>query len=288
VLDATVGLAAVLTFVVLVLLSGGVVGADSVRTLMGMAAIWFAVPLIASAARPLRRIPPEDAQQRFDRAGDVVIISLIGAWAVLKMIGGLPGLSGYELPLAERAGDVALAVLVALVVRVGLESVAAHAYPSRLAEVSPAKIPWSSARQRLLATGLRTAVFVFVAIAFLGNCWQLWVGAVMFCVPQVLKIYEDRFPNVAGLYAVLPRGVVKVLVFLVIGKLLGSWLEGRIDDPLALIAAGFVLLSVPGLVESVLSLFGREGTEVEHTWGVRLAGTGAVAVTALIASGAIW
>jgi hypothetical protein len=253
-----------------------------------MAAIWFAVPLIASAARPLRRVPPADAQERFDRLGDVVIISLIGAWAVLKMIGGLPGLSGYELPLADRAGDVALAVLVALVVRVGLESVAAHAYPSRLADVSPPKIPWSSSRQRLVATGLRTAVFVFVAIAFLGNCWQLWVGAVMFCVPQVLKIYEDRFPNVPGLYAVLPRGVVKVLVFLVIGKLLGTWLEGRMDDPLALIAAGFVLLSVPGLVESVLSLFGREGREVEPNWGVRLAGTGAVAVTALIASGVIW
>lgn len=287
VLDATVGLAAVLAFLIAVVLAGGVTGADSVRTLMGIAAIWFAVPLIASAARPLRRVPPEDAEERFDRFGDLVIISLIGAWACLKMIGGLPGLAGLELPLADSAGDVALVVLAALVVRVGLESFAASAYPRRLDEVSPTKIPWSSARQRLAATALRTAVFVFVASAFLGNCWQLWVGAVMFCVPQVLKIYEDRFPNVAGLYAALPRGVVKVLVFLVIGKLLGSWLEGRLDDPVRFIAVGFVVLSLPGLFESLLSLFGREGAEVEHNWAIRIAGTGAVCVTALIAGGVL-
>ena len=56
---------------------------------------------------------------------------------------------------------------------------------------------------------VRTGLFLLVAVPFIGSRWQLYVGAVLFVVPQVLSIFENRFPNWPGVYAVLPRGILK-------------------------------------------------------------------------------
>jgi hypothetical protein len=42
--------------------------------------------------------------------------------------------------------------------------------------------------QRLAVCSMRTAIFVFFAYIVVGSSWQLWVGAALFVIPQVLGV----------------------------------------------------------------------------------------------------
>ncbi|MDX6718948.1 MAG: hypothetical protein QOJ63_1202, partial [Solirubrobacteraceae bacterium] len=79
VLDAAAGLVAVLIFTTGVLVLGGVDSLAHLRLMLGLSALWFVVPVLAGAARPLRRPPTRSLEQSWDRAADFVIASLIGA-----------------------------------------------------------------------------------------------------------------------------------------------------------------------------------------------------------------
>ncbi len=287
VLDSLAGLLAVGGFVIGVAVLGGIDSAPAVRELLGLCALWTVVPLVAGAARPLRRAPAASLQQRWDRGADFVIASLIGAWAVQKIVLGLPGLAGYHLPIAASANTAAIAVLVALVLRMALESVAARYYPARLATVHPAKVPRSGARQRLLATLLRTAVFVFIAVVVVGPSWQLWVGAAFFVVPQVLCVYENHFRNLPSIYRVMPRGLLKLVLMLFFAKLFGSLVLGAIHNSRTAIADAFVLLSLPGLLLSLLDLFGRDGPGITLRWWQRIGGAALLVIGVLQVAGVL-
>ncbi|MDQ1522005.1 MAG: hypothetical protein QOI55_3078, partial [Actinomycetota bacterium] len=286
-LDALTGFLATVVFALGIVVCGGAGSADSVRTLLGLGALWFAVPLIASAARPFRRVASNDGNRMWWRAGDFVIASLVGAWVAQKMVGALPGLSGLELPIAKHADLIALVVLATLLFRLSTESLCAAWYPDRLAAVQPASVPRSGTAQRLFALALRSAIFVFAAIAFVGNCWQLWVGAALFVVPQLVGFAEDRLPNVARLYAVLPRGILKTVVMLFVGAWFGRLVSAHVDDPRRLIADGFVLLALPGLAFTALAFVGRDGKARTMRWQHHLAGAAVLLVGVLSVRGVI-
>ncbi|MCU1559017.1 MAG: hypothetical protein JWN09_3012, partial [Microbacteriaceae bacterium] len=92
--DVLGGLLAASTFTIGVIALGGLATIAEARTLLGIDVIFFTVALTASAARPLRRLPAVSASDWFDRIADAVVASLIATWAVTKMIGALPALSG--------------------------------------------------------------------------------------------------------------------------------------------------------------------------------------------------
>jgi hypothetical protein len=285
VVDSLAGIAAAAVVVAGVAVSGGLATADDLRVLLGLGGLWFAAPLIASAARPLRRPPAETAADRWDRLADLVIASLVGAWAVQKLASAFPGLAGRPLPIAGQTTTLALVVLAALLGRFVVESLVARLYPQRLAQVLPAGVPFSSPRQRLAASALRTGIFLLVAIPFVGSRWQLYVGAALFLLPQVLAIFEDRLPTWAGLDAVLPRGILKTVLMLLVGRWFGSLVASQIHDPRQLIANAFVLLSLPGLALSLLDIVGRDGAKRELTWRHRIGGAAVLATGVLFVLG---
>jgi hypothetical protein len=284
VMDAAAGFAAVAVFALGVLVLGGLDSAAAVRTLLGLAGLWFAVPVLAGASRPLRRDPPADAKERFDRAADFAIASLIGAWAVQKLVLALPGLSGYQLPIASRADQVALWALSALIVRMLGETIAAHLYPNRLVTVEPAVINEPGAVPRLGAAALRTAIFVFVAAVVVGPAWQLWVAGILFLVPQALAVYEERFPKSSALGRVLPTGLFELVLMLFLLTWLGALLISTHSK--SLIADAFVVLAIPGALLSVLHHFGASA-DTPISWGRRLAGTAVLVAGVLQALGYI-
>ena len=281
VFDATWGAAGVIGFGVGMLIwrSGELGFAPSVRSFLGLAALWFAIPLIASAARPFRRSVLADRKYAWDRFGDAVIATLIAGWATQKTIGGLPGLSGLDLPIAGDANRLAFIAMAAVIARVLVEEFAAWRYPLRLGAVATGKLPFAGPGQRLFATGLRTFLFVFLAIAFIGNCWQLWVGTILFVVPQVLSIYERSFPNSERLNRILPSGIVKVLVMLLIGSFFGKLVFSILENPDTMMRNGFILMSLPGLALSLIGLFGHDGPDPEWTWPRQVLGGVIVVVT---------
>ena len=272
VFDALAGLIGVLVFVGGVVLSGGLSSTDAARTLLGLSTLWFAAPLIAGTARPLRRPPTMTMREHWDRTADIVIASLVGAWAVQKVLLGLPGLSGLDLPIAKQANPAALIVLGALVVRMGIETVAAHWYPLRLSQVQPATLSNPSRAQRVAAYMLILVIFLFASIAYLGSCWQLYVGGAVFIFPSFLELVEDRLPNSSRIFAVVPQGIVKIVLLLFVGALLGALVLDNSNSGREAIRDSFLLLSLPGFAVAMLERFGREGPERELRWHHELLG----------------
>lgn len=287
VFDALAGVVGVAVFAAGVVLGGGLSSADAVRTLLGVATLWFAAPLIAGTARPLRRPPTLSFDEHFDRTADVVIASLVGAWAVQKILQGLPGLAGLDLPIAERADTTALLVLGALALRMAVETVAAHWYPQRLARVQPAELSAPGRGQRLAANLLVLTVFLFVAVSYLGSCWQLYVGGALFVMPGLLGLVAHRFPTVPRLQAVMPKGVPQTVLLLLVGALLGTVILGDLLEGQQLIRTSFVVLALPGFVVAVLELFAGDRDERALRWYQQILGLPVLVLGILLAVGVL-
>lgn len=286
VLDAAAGLVAVLIFTIGVLALGGVDSYAHLRLMLGLSALWFVVPVLAGAARPLRRPPARNLEQSWDRAADFVIASLIGAWAVQKIVLALPGLAGVRLPIAEHADAAAFCVLGALVIRLSFETIASYLYPMRLDVAEAAEIPAPGTLLRLGATAVRMAIFVFFAYIVVGTNWQLWVGAALFLAPQILAIFEERFPNSPALFRALPSGLLRLVLMLFVGTAVGALLLRTMNQSSdTFVADSFVLLSLPGFLLSLVSFFGREGDESPIGWGKRIAGIAILVVGILMVLG---
>ncbi|MEO6604363.1 MAG: hypothetical protein ABIN55_01995, partial [Aeromicrobium sp.] len=137
VLDSAAGIAAVLAFTAVTLSRGGLTAeglsfAEGTRGLMGLAALWFVAPLVAAAARPLRRVAEPEHVYPWDRLGDTVIAALISGWAVQGIVGALGDLTDRELGITSHADGLALLTIGAVVGRFLLEESVAKLYPRRL------------------------------------------------------------------------------------------------------------------------------------------------------------
>jgi hypothetical protein len=286
VLDATAGLLAVLIFTSGVVLLGGVDSGADLRVTLSLGALWFVVPVLAGATRPLRRPPTRSLAESWDRAADFVIGSLVGAWTVHQIILALPGMAGVRLPIAAHADTAAYCVLAALVVRLAAETIAAHLYPRRLDVSEPAIAAELGVFQRLAASALRTAMFVFFAYIVTGTGWQLWVGAALFFAPQVLFVYRERLPNSPTLFRTRPRGLLRVVVMLFLASALAALLLRTMDEhDETFLADSFVVLALPGFLIALLPIFGREGPEPSLGWGKRIAGIAILVAGILLALG---
>lgn len=288
VLDAAAGLAAGLTFLGGTLALGGVDSGADLRLMLGLAALWCVMPILAGAMRPLRRAPTVGLDQSWERATDFVLASLVGAWAVQNIVLSLPGLAGVELAIADHADTAAYCVLAALLARLGLETIAAFHYPRRLDVTEPPDLADPGAAQQLAACALRAALFVFFAYVVAGFGWQLWVAAALFVVPQALGVFADRFPNFEALYRVLPKGLVETVLMLVVGSAVGLLLVSLMnEDSDSFLADSIVLLAMPGFVLSLVRLFGRDGDEPRIGWLKRLGGVALLVLGILVALGVV-
>jgi hypothetical protein len=116
--------------------------------------------------------------------------------------------------------------------------------------------------------------------------WQLWVGAAMFAVPQVLGVFANRFPNSERLYRVLPKGLVELIGMLFVATGTGALLIATMNENAHdFLANSFVLLSLPGFALSLVGLFGRDGEDRDIGWGKRIAGAGILVLGVLLVEG---
>jgi hypothetical protein len=266
-LDAMAGFAAFVVFTAGVAISGGITGADSIRTLLGLGVIGFGPALIAGSTRPLRR--GRDDYDVWERVTDFVIIPLIGAFAVQSMVGALAGLSGYQLPIVSSANLIALIALIGLLMRVSLEEFAARTFPSRIAEVAPAPVPTPGVLHRSIVAAMRTILFVFVAVAFIGTSWQLWVGAAIFAAAQACEIIAKYLPNSPRLFHAVPVGIPKLVLILLVSLGISTAISLLITDGRDLARTSFVILMIPGLALAAIGMFGKEPREGDTRWYLR-------------------
>ena len=278
--DAGAAILAVLIVALGTAIFGGFDSIPAIRTTLGLALLWFAPVLIASATRPFRRRAPDiddldeeiaaSEMQKFqwERAGDYLLAPLLTAFAVRNMINGLPALAGLALPLVNSADLIAIVAAIFVATRIGMEDSATKNYPVRLALVERAEKRNTIKAQPLISMLIRTALFIFVAFPFMGTTWQLYVGALMFIVPTLLSTFVSNLPKISALYKILPTGFPKFVLMLVIGAAYSTWLSSSFDGASA-VPMAFVLLSIPAFIFSILSILEGTPDEDEIRWYMR-------------------
>jgi hypothetical protein len=269
--DAFSGFAAMTTFALLALLNGGFSSTDSVRGILGLWVLAFAVPLAGAAVRPFRRLA-SGMFGTWQRATDFVLVALFGAWAAGAMFSALPALTGFKTIDADRIDAIRLIALVALAVRYGIENIARVVVPTRLTSIENQNLPEVSDMQKTLSAIVRTAVFIFVAWVFIGNNWALWLGGAMYLVPKLIGLRDERFPDFKPLHRFLPRGILKTVVMLFVAKWWGSLVAENVPNADEMVQYGFVLLGIPGLLLGVLGWFGRSSKPWSSTIASKLLG----------------
>ena len=272
-LDAFAGFLGAVVFAVAVLAGGGINNADSVRGLLGIWVMSFAVPMLATASRPFRRKTAVGLAGAWDRSTDFILILLFGALAAGSMFSSLPGLTGFRPEFAGNVAHIQIVAMCVLAARFILENATVKLTPTRYHELTDLALRDASNVQQIVSSLIRTVMYLFVAEVFIGNNWALWVGGVLYLAPKLVGLVVDKFPNVESLHRWMPRGIFKVTVMMLLARIWGVALTNSISDPAQLITFSFVFMGTPGVVSTILGWFGRSSSRPwPQTWFTRIAG----------------
>jgi len=262
--DAFSGMLATLIYAIGVIHTFGVDSPSDVRLLMGVLLLGFGPSLIAIAFRQIRRHFETGFSYIWDRLADVAVLGFFTYWTVGSMVSTLPALAGKTLSAANHVNDFAICLAFAVVLRIVLEELAARGFANRLDKINPTEVPESSQLQKVLSTALRLSVFIFVTAAFMGNVWQVWVGSIIFILPNILSWFEDKLPNSPVLWKLIPTGLPGLAFSLVVASyssvLIGQWIGDWPDFA----QWSFMLLPIPAFIIGLIAMFGREGKDGEE------------------------
>lgn len=256
ILDAFAGAIAFLTFVATVAIAGNIASLDQVLTLIGVSLIGISPILLASEFRPLRR-HVSGMNSFWERASDYVLASILTGWVVEKMVEGLPGLSGLALPIATHGRQIGAWAAVFVLLRFAGEDLASYLYPSRLTLLAP-HFKERSHFQEFATIVVKIGLFALVAGQFIGVNPQLWIGTAMFALPLALEHIEGRFPKNGFVARWMPKGAIEIIFMTSLGTVFAIYLQSHIHNARTFIISGFVLLGIPGLILSLINLFGEE------------------------------
>jgi hypothetical protein len=264
VIDAFAGFMFVLSFGISMLIGGGFDSVNSFRGFLGIAVFSFAPVMIAAATRPFRRRTTQTLST-WNRSVDFVLTALFGSWAGGKMYEALPSLTTYKPDHSDRIDLIHAVFLAAIALRWILENSARIYMPRQLRVIEVEEFEETTRAQRVMADIIRLAVFVFVAIVFIGNNWALWTGAAMFFIPNVIGEFTDSFKNVPSLFRFVPRKLTRVVMMLFVGLWWGKLVRNQFGDSDNILLYAFVFLSIPGITLGALDWFGRDGKKWEST-----------------------
>lgn len=266
VFDAIAGFVGIMTFIIGTVLFDGVHNAGDARLLAGIAAIGFVPATLVTSFRHIRRKHAEGFADWWERLTDIAVGSFLAGWVTKSIVGALPALAGVKLPIADYADEIGIAVAVAMPIRIALEEIAAQYFPARLNRLHPDVIAPASNLQKSISLALRAAVFMFVASAFIGWNWQLYVGTIVFIVPAYLNVFQDKLPNYPRLYQFLPAGLPGMAWALWLASYVLTVLISVYGESPDLAKMAFVVLPLVSLVFSTLGALGRAPAPGDVRW----------------------
>jgi hypothetical protein len=228
--------------------------------------VGYGPALLANAFRAFRKIPESNTNYAWERLVDLGVLPFMGGWVTASMIATLPALAGSTLAVANHVNDFAIAVAIAIAIRVFGEEGVARYFPDRLNTLHPTEVTDSHKAQRWVSVALRLGIFIFVTAALMGNDWRTWVGSALFVAPTIIGWYREKFPNVPWLWRVLPNGVPGLALTLVVASLTTQSIAAIFGATPDLPLWSFALLPIPMLILSVLHMIGRHGLPDEVRW----------------------
>jgi hypothetical protein len=105
-----------------------------------------------------------------------------------------------------------------------------------------------------------------LSIALFGADWRALVGSLLFSIPIILAWYSSLLPNSAKLWRVLPVGLPKIAFSLFVLVLAGYFMALAIGLGVEMASWFYVVASIAMLALSVVSAFGRQGSNGEPRW----------------------
>jgi hypothetical protein len=263
IVDSLAGFLAGYTYFIGVLISGNMHTRDNFLSTLGVIIIFFGPILISSSLRPLRR-HVKDLDSFWERATDYALAILLSGWAVQKMIGALPGLSGHQVSLTAKANSIGIYAGLFVALRFIFEEIGTYLYPERTLalEVESKKTFKNHKYFEILS---KTIMFNLVAEPFIGNSPELLIGTLLFAFPQFLKLYSKRFPKFKFINYLIPKGAFNIIAMLFVGALFAKLVHNAIPDPHKFLRYGFVVLGLPGLFFSLLKMFAAP-VNSEKSW----------------------
>ena len=261
VFDILAGFIGAATLAIGLALTAGLWTAGDVRFIFGILALGVVPRVIAGAFRTLKRDAETTAAYLWERVVDLVVAPMLAAWATLQIVDMIPILAGLELPVEDLAHTLPAVIAGAMVVRIALEEVAGRFFPGRVAYVQLESLPSAPLIQVIISTILRAITFAFIAAALIGVSWHLFVGALIFVLPNILGLFQNKYPNSPMLFHLLPKGLLNLSVSLWLGGATLIAMTGVFGQTPELAQLGFVILPIPTLILSLLKLFGRRGKD---------------------------
>lgn len=224
----------------------------------------FGPALISVAFRQIRKHVETGFSYFWDRLVDIAVLVFFTGWTASALVATLPALAGKTLSAANHVSDFAFFLSIAIVIRILLEELAARSFAARLDKINPTEVTETSQLQKVISTLVRLGLFVFVTAAFMGNTWQVWVGSLLFILPNVFSWFEDKLPNSPLIWKLIPQGIPGLAFGLLVASyssvIIGQWL-GDISD---FAQWSFLLLPIPMFIVGLIGLFGREGRDGEE------------------------
>lgn len=257
ILDAAAGAIAAAIFIVGNLLAGGISSRSEALTVLGVAAIFVAPALLASAIRPLRRLVI-DSDGRWERITDYALTTLLTGWIVEKMVNALNGLSGVQLAVTYQARTIAILAATFIFIRMAGEDVATYFYPARMRKVD-VELEDPTRRQKVVSSTIRVGFFILLATPYVGLHPQLLIAGVIFTVPLIANFtFGDALPKFEKLHQFLPKATFKLVLLTIVGALLATYLQERITNPTEFLRWCFVVVAIPGLLIAIMEWFSLE------------------------------
>jgi hypothetical protein len=246
--------------------------------------LWTAMPLVAALLRPLRRTG-SGWRYRWDRLADMVIVALVCGWLAHRIADGMDLLANAPTGLPAKAGDIALIAGAAIAGRVLLGTLVDLGYPERVrATMVYDDMPETRPVVAVLGFAVRMLLFAVVGHALIGSCWQLWVGLLLFAVPDLLAGLRTRSALAPTLRTGLPAGLTQLLVLVVWSSLIVALAIGSGDGDADKLRIAFVAAGVLPAVFGLAQVLGDPDAERPATsWRMQLIGVGVVAATFALA-----
>ena len=281
-LDGWAGLAATAVTFFAGVLTGHMFSLPMLVSLALMAAMLFGIGIIVKQIRPLVRPKAMSFQDKWDRAGDMVIAPLFGGFLSSQLVAASASAAGLQLPVVDHASQIGLGVGIALFIRYALATVATYLFPRRLATVTVPHLPEQSTWAHRSSHVIRQVFTALLLQAFLGWSWVLLILVVL----QVVQTNVPNFvkgPTSTTLYRIIPRGIANMFMMAAIGTVGARVIGHFATSGFWQVAGLLILMTSVNVVYAGISTI--DGEDYPVTWATRIAGIIIVIITGLQLTG---
>jgi len=262
-----IGISIIILGYLLVEASSNDIGAlADIRFGFGLFSLACGPAILATSIRTIRKPAARKRIDWWDRIVDLTVGTFIAGWVTLILIAVLTQYASIGLKFETVDNKVAISIALAFVGRVVLEEIVARNFTGRLNRLNPTTVPDQESGMKWTAIVIRALVTVFLSVAFIGNCWQLWVGVSLFSLPSIINEFQDRFPSKPKINRYIPQQtptltIVEICIIGILGILLATIGAGP-----SMIRTGFMLFAIPPIMLAITNAIGRETASGHGTW----------------------